>query len=147
MAECWNNMGCIYEIEKSYSKALECHKNALSIRDKYQIDLGSSYNNIGNIYLWLEQYDNALENYTYSFEIKSKSLSIQDPSLAKTLRNIGLVYEHDGNFEEAFKFYKKAAFIFEQIYPSVHIYNTEIQEDIQRVSSSQKSDCLDSSFD
>jgi tetratricopeptide (TPR) repeat protein len=142
MAECLNNMGCIYEIEKFYSKALAYHQHALSIRNKFQTDSGSTYNNIGNIYFWLGEYDVALENYRYSFEIKSKSLASQDPSLATTLANIGLVYEKDKNFDEALKFYKQAAFLFEKIFSSTHIYNIEIQDDIQRISSLFKSKTL-----
>jgi tetratricopeptide (TPR) repeat protein len=133
MADCLNNMGCIYETEGSYTKSLDCHQQALSIRGQYQMDIGASYNNIGNVYLCLGQYEVALENYNYSFEMKSKSISIPNPSLATTLKNIGLVYEEDGNIEEALKCYKRAALMFEQIYPSVHIYNIEIQEDIQRI--------------
>jgi tetratricopeptide (TPR) repeat protein len=133
MADCLNNMGCIYETEGSYTKSLDCHQQALSIRGQYQMDIGASYNNIGNVYLCLGQYEVALENYNYSFEMKSKSISIPNPSLATTLKNIGLVHEEDGNIEEALKCYKRAALMFEQIYPSVHIYNIEIQEDIQRI--------------
>lgn len=135
MAECLNNMGCIYEIGEYYAKALEYHQKALSIRDKYQIDLGSSYNNIGNIYLRLGEYNSALENYNFALKTKSKSLSVGDPSLPQTLRNIALVYEQDQNFEEALQFYQRAALIFEKIYPSDDTHNIQIQEDIQRVSS------------
>ncbi|CAF3545496.1 unnamed protein product [Adineta steineri] len=139
MAECLNNMGCIYEKEEFYSLALQYHQAALSIRDKFQIDVGSTYNNIGNIYFWLGEYDVALESYLYSFEMKIKTLSLEDPSLGKTLANMGLVYEEDGNFEEALKAYKRAALIFENIFSSTRIYNIQIQEDIQRVTSLLKS--------
>ena len=135
MAECFNNIGCIYEIEKSYSQALKYHQKALSIREKFQTDIGSTYNNIGNIYLWLGENDVALANYLYSFDIKSQSLTAQDPSVATTLENIGLVYEKDRNFEEALKYYRRAACIFEKKFPSTHIYNIEIQENIQHISS------------
>lgn len=137
MAECLNNMGCIYELERYYSKALACHEQALSIRGQHQVDLGSSYNNIANIYLSLGEYETALQNYNYAFAAKSKSLSTTDPSLAITLRNIGLVYEEDGNVEEASKFYRRAALMFEQIYPATHVYNMDVQEDIRRVSSGE----------
>ena len=42
MAECLNNMGCIYETQKFYSTALDCHKKSLSIRDKQKMDMSSS---------------------------------------------------------------------------------------------------------
>ena len=146
MAECLNNMGCIYELEQSYSKALACHEQALMIRGQYQVDLGSSYNNIANIYLSLGEYDVALENYNNAFAAKSKSLSTTDPSLAITLRNIGLVYEEDGNVEEALKSYRRAALMFEQIYPATDVYNMDIQEDIRRVSTEKNFDQFDSKF-
>lgn len=134
MAECLNNMGCINELEQLYHKALIYHQQALAIRGENQVDLGSSYNNIANVYLSLGEYEVALENYNHALAAKSKSLSTLDPSLALTLRNIGLVYEADEDAEEALKFYKKAASMFEQIYPPTHVYNTDIQEDIRRVS-------------
>ncbi|CAF3095067.1 unnamed protein product [Rotaria sp. Silwood2] len=143
MAECLNNMGCIYEIEKCYSKALACHQQALSIRDKFQADLGSSYNNIGNIYLCLGEYNAAIENYDYAYKIKSKSRSSQDPSLATTLRNMALAYEEDGNFIEALKYYKKASLAFASIFSATHTYYIEIQEDIQRVSSLMESKIIE----
>ncbi|CAF1331155.1 unnamed protein product [Rotaria sp. Silwood1] len=139
MAACLNNMGCIYEIEKFYSKALACHQQALSIRDKFQTDLGSSYNNIGNIYLCLGEYNTAIENYDYAYNIKSQSHSSQDPSLATTLKNMALAYEEDGNFIEALQYYKKAALAFASIFSTTHTYYLEIQEDIQRIASLMES--------
>ena len=129
MAECLNNMGCIYEIEKYYSKALDCHQKALAIRDRYANDLGSTYNNIGNVYLSLGVYDAALENYKTSLDLKTKSLPTNHLSIAQTLRNIGLVYEQDENSADAIEYYRRA----EQIYADVRLSTSEIQDDIKRI--------------
>ncbi|UJR14718.1 hypothetical protein I4U23_001711 [Adineta vaga] len=134
MAECLNNIGCIYENEKFYSKALEFHRKELIIREKLHSCLGKTYNNIGNIYFRLGEYDVALENYTYGFALKIKTLPLDDPSLVRTLINIGLVYEYDNNIQEALKAYKRAAFLLENVDPSSDSFHVEIQEDIQRVS-------------
>lgn len=146
MAECLNNMGCIYELDRSYSQALLSHREALSIRGQYEVDIGSSYNNIGNIYLLLGEYEVALENYNYALTAKSKALPSVDSSLALTLRNIGLVYEADEDPKEASKFYKRAALIFEQIYPATHVHNTDIGEDIRRASALEHRDKAETSF-
>ncbi|CAF4279739.1 unnamed protein product, partial [Adineta steineri] len=98
-------------------------------------DLGASYNNIGNIYLRLQQYDLALENYKSSYEIKLKSLPSQRISLAATLENIALVYEQKHLYEQALSYYKKVATIFHETYSSTHNSVIQIEQDIQRVSS------------
>ncbi|CAF3222455.1 unnamed protein product [Rotaria socialis] len=139
MAECLNNMGCIYEKEQYYSKALSCHQQALSIRDKFHADIGRSYNNIGNIYFAMGEYNSAIENYNFAFQEKCNYASPQDPSLATTLRNIALVFEEDKNFLEALNYFKRAASIYENLLPSTHIDNVEVQEDIRRISSFIKS--------
>lgn len=134
IAECLNNIGCIYEREQYYAKALECHKRSLSIRDKFQVDIGSCYNNIGNIYYCLGEYNSALENYNFAFQEKIKSRSEKDLSLATTLTNMGLVFEADTNYKEALNYYKKAALVYNELYSPTHVSNIEIQENIQRVS-------------
>jgi tetratricopeptide (TPR) repeat protein len=130
MAECLNNMGCIYETQKYYSTALDSHKKSLAIRDKQQMDMSSSYNNIANIFLCLGAYESALENYMNSLEAKKKSPLTDDLSLATTLENIALVYEEDGNYQESLTYYKKAAAIFQKLYPSTHTSNIQIQKHI-----------------
>ena len=81
-------MGCTYETERIYSKALNYLQQALSIRAKFLVEISSSYNNIGDIYFRLGEYGAAIENYNYAIKIKSKCLSSQDPSLEAILRNI-----------------------------------------------------------
>ncbi|CAF5037110.1 unnamed protein product, partial [Rotaria magnacalcarata] len=79
------------------------------------------------------------ENYNFAFQEKCKYASPQDPSLATTLRNIALVFEEDNNFLEALNYFKRAAVIYENLFPSTHIDNVEVQEDIRRISSFIKS--------
>lgn len=143
MANCWNNMGCIYETGECYHKALECHTSALAIREQLNVDIGLSRNNIGNIYLCLGEYATALEHYQFSFEKKKKTLPFRHLSIGMTLANIGLVYEYDGNWKTASEYYSKAASIFRELFPTVHIYNVQIQEDLQRVLSSAKFESVD----
>ncbi|CAF1302278.1 unnamed protein product [Rotaria sordida] len=125
IADCLNNM------------ALEYHQKALSIRKKYlpkdHPDFGASYNNIGNIYLCLQEYDLALENYEYSLKIKIKSLPSYHSSLASTLENIGLVYEQKQSFKKALEYYEKAAVIFRETFSSTHSHVIEIEQTIKRI--------------
>jgi tetratricopeptide (TPR) repeat protein len=135
MAQCFNNMGCIYETKQSYHEAMDCHQQALAIRGKYQIDMGSSYNNIANIFLLGNAFDAALENYFFSLKEKTKSQSNENLSLSTTLLNIALVYELDANYQQSLKYYKQVATIFRQIYSTTHPSNIDIQQHIQRISS------------
>jgi tetratricopeptide (TPR) repeat protein len=147
MANCWNNMGCIYEIGEFYHKALECHTNALAIRERLDVDIGLSRNNIGNIYFCLGEYATALEHYQFAFEKKKKTMPFRHLSIGKTLANIGLVYEYDGNWKTASEYYSKAASIFRELFPTVHIYNVQIQEDLQRVVSTAKFESVDTNLE
>ena len=147
MANCWNNMGCIYEIEQSYSRALECHRSALAIREQLKMDIGLSQNNIGNVYLGLGEYAAALEHYQFAFGNKKKTLPFKHISIGKTLANIGLVYEFDGNWKGASEYFSKAASIFRELFPSVHIFNVQIQEDLQRVLTSFKFESIDTNLE
>ncbi|CAF1049630.1 unnamed protein product [Adineta ricciae] len=140
VAECLNNMGCIYEIDGSYSKALAFYQRELNIREKLKACLGKTYNNIGNIYFRLGEYNTALEHYTYAFSLKIKSLQINDVSLVKTMINIGLVYECDHNYQEALKAYERARFLLEAIASSELIRDLDVKDAIQRMSALLEAD-------
>ncbi len=97
--------------------------------------MGNTYNNLGNVYYYLQEYDQALNKYELSYEIFHKSLKPRHPSIARVLRNIGIAYEVKKDFKEAKKYYEKASNIREFISSSSHPDVIEIKKDIVRVSS------------
>jgi PAS domain S-box-containing protein len=62
-------------------------------------------NNIGNIYLYLNQYEKALQYYLNSVEVKKE---LNKPSdLISSYHNIALVYQQLDDFDEAKEYYNK----------------------------------------
>ena len=99
------------------------------------IDLGRLNHNIGALHWCRGHYDNAIKYYTIAFEIKSKSLSSENPSIAMTLENLGLVNEYNEDFQQALSYYEQAANIYRKTLPQSHADVIQINEARQRVSS------------
>jgi tetratricopeptide (TPR) repeat protein len=66
-----------------YEKALEIQKQSLPPNHP---DLAMSYNNVGNVYLNMDDYPKALSSYKIPLEIQKQSLPPNHPNL-QTYRN------------------------------------------------------------
>ena len=135
VGDCWNNFGCVLETEEYFGKALECHQRARTIREELNGNLGSTYNNIANVYLAIGEYAAALEHYQFALEAKKKIVSPRDETIGTTLANMALVCELTCNWTEASHFYTAAASIFAELYSPVHMYNINMRENLTRVCS------------
>jgi tetratricopeptide (TPR) repeat protein len=68
-------------------------------------------------------------------EIYKKSRPSQHPSIASTLRNIGLVYKDMKDYRQALSYFEKAAAIYRHSFASTHPDNIQIEKDIRYVAS------------
>ena len=64
------------------------------------------------------EYQEAIVFYEKSLEIKKKTLAPNDPDLAASYNNIGLVYFNMGEYPKALSSYEKALAIRQQSLPS-----------------------------
>ncbi|KZX01723.1 hypothetical protein JL49_04180 [Pseudoalteromonas luteoviolacea] len=75
-----NNLGEVYLGLKDYKKALELHKNSLSLREENNLTYHSSWShhNLGRTYLALKQYELAESHLNKAIEIREHSNAIAD---------------------------------------------------------------------
>ncbi|CAF1243979.1 unnamed protein product [Adineta steineri] len=134
---CLNNIAIAYKNEKKYHKALEYHEKALMILEKYpsihQSDIAILHNYIGIIQRHLGYFNLALEHYQYALEICKYSFSSSYIDIAKTLKNMSIVYEDKNELEQSLVCLKKAATIYQDILSPIHPDMTEIEEKIQYI--------------
>jgi signal transduction histidine kinase len=103
------NIGALYEEQKDFTKALENYSVAenigLLIHDSSII--ADCANNKGVIYeQYLKKYPEAIKEYNKALNIYSK---LQDqPHLAMTYNNLGIVYKYQGNYSKAIEYYKRS---------------------------------------
>ncbi|CAF0775832.1 unnamed protein product [Adineta steineri] len=134
---CLNNIAIAYKNEKKYHKALEYHEKALTILEKHplihQSDIAILHNYIGIIQRHLGYFNLALEHYQYALEICKYSFSSSYIDIAKTLKNMGIVYEDKNELEQSLLCLKKAATIYQDILSPIHPDMIEIEEKIQYI--------------
>jgi tetratricopeptide (TPR) repeat protein len=68
---------------------------------------------IGNLNLYLGEYDNALTFYKKAYEISKKNNDLKNS--AESLHGIGMIYQDKGDYDEALKQYQKSMEIKEKI--------------------------------
>jgi tetratricopeptide (TPR) repeat protein len=80
----------------------------------------ASYNNIGNVYDYLGDYDKALEYHNKALEIRKEVLVENHPDTAGSYNNIGDVYANLGKYDKALKYHNKALEIFKDVLGENH---------------------------
>ncbi|MBI5916924.1 MAG: tetratricopeptide repeat protein [Bacteroidetes bacterium] len=115
-----HNIGVCYQNLGKLDKALNYYYQ--SFKDKEDIadyeGMGISFNQIGNIFLLKEDYEEALTNYHQSLIIKHQLQNKR--GAAATYMQLGVTYTKIGNFEEAEHYYVEALEFFRE---SGNIYN------------------------
>jgi tetratricopeptide (TPR) repeat protein len=71
------------------------------------IDVGHSYNGIGDVYINKAEYDKALEYYNKSLAIRIDKLGKDSTSVAASYNNIAIVYKNQQKYDEALEYYNK----------------------------------------
>ena len=106
MAEAFNQLGNTYLVIKDYSRAISCYLDALDImKDNSLANMeGRVLNNIGALYLDLEDLDNAADYFLQSYE-KNKSTAQASVIL---LLNLASIYARKKAFDKADFYMAKA---------------------------------------
>jgi len=76
------------------------------------------------------------------YKISKKSLHPQHPEIAITLKNIGLVYENNGEFQQTLSYIEKAARIFRHLLPPTDSHIIKTEQNIKHISSKLTCVCL-----
>ncbi|MCW3094318.1 MAG: hypothetical protein JWP81_5387 [Ferruginibacter sp.] len=109
VARSFINTGALYEEQKDYLKALENYSLAetIGIAIKDSSVIADCANNKGVIYeQYLNKYSDAIREYTVALAIYTRRSD--QPHLAMTYNNLGIVYKYQGNYAKAIEYYKKS---------------------------------------
>ncbi len=127
-----NNIGrawiTLNELETAKKIYKEIFQSVRSIRPS-QIDssiLSRMYNNLGVIYFYEGNLDEAFTNYDMSRTISTMSASPNDINVGRALYNMGLVKEEKGFLMDAIVLYQKALKIYIQNYGQYHHHIAEV---------------------
>jgi tetratricopeptide (TPR) repeat protein len=114
MAECYNNMGGIYQNQGNISKSIEYYHKSLKLNSQLGDDFGmaNALNNIARIYTDQHDTTKALEYYRKSFE-KYKKVDYKE-GLAISYNNVGSIYYNEGDTLRALEFFNKSLKIHEE---------------------------------
>ncbi|CAF5221597.1 unnamed protein product, partial [Rotaria magnacalcarata] len=110
--EGWERMGQLMLQVGHFDQAEELYNELLKDAST-DSDIAYIYHELGRVRKGQGEYPEAVKFYEKSLEIKRKTLSEDDVSLADTYGNIGIVYKNMGEYSKALEYYEKANKIFE----------------------------------
>jgi tetratricopeptide (TPR) repeat protein len=110
----WNGLGQLDQAKKYFETLLK------SLPSDHP-DIGSVYNNIGEVYRYKDDMNLALKNYEIGYDICRKRLSPDHPHIADLLHNIGLIHQRKRNYKLALDYYQKALKIEEKNDSNDHV--------------------------
>ncbi len=105
-----NNLGLTYKSMGDYEKALEFMTQALHISElaKDSLNQAGYLNNMGNVFQKMGDYYAAVDCYSTSLKIYDQIISLQHPSRAFCLNNLGNAYGSLGQFELSLRYRNQA---------------------------------------
>ncbi len=112
-AECWHNLGTIYNFLGEHEKRLEYNQKCYELikdSDNEQQKM-RVLNNIGDTYLCLKDYDKALPYFENNYNIAEDFPKI----IALSLLNIGETYFYKKNYKKAYSYFEEAFFHYSNI--------------------------------
>jgi hypothetical protein len=104
-----NNYRNLAEFELSINyhlKAIDIFKTENS--EDFQIELATTYDNLGFTYSEMKLYDKALEYRFLSFELRKNFFQESHPLYIKSLNNIGAVYSKMNQLDKALEYHLKS---------------------------------------
>lgn len=141
---CYTNIAMIYENEENLTEAMSYYYQALALMVKHHTSVNEAsfaalYNNLGNACTGLKHYQLSLGYYNASLEIKAKTHTPIDPSIAVTYKNIGVVHGYMNNVQQSRENLEKALEIYRQLYPPNNSNVTDIEELIRNLLNTEQS--------
>ncbi|NND31919.1 MAG: tetratricopeptide repeat protein, partial [Saprospiraceae bacterium] len=103
LAAMYNNLAGAYLKANDYDKAIEYYEltKAMDLRENYTWGIFNSYHNIGNVYIWKEDFSEAQRNLEVAYEMQQKIGSVQE--LVMTAYKLGYVLAKNGRSEQGIK--------------------------------------------
>ena len=96
LAAMYNNLAGAYLNAKDYSKSIEYYEltKSMDLRDNFTWGIFNCYHNIGNVYIWKEDYQEAYQNLQIAYDMQKKIGSTQE--LIMTAYKLGYVMAKKG---------------------------------------------------
>ena len=122
VADVYNGIGRTQISVGEYDLALESMRKALDIFEgTTDSRLGDTYNNIGVVYHYKADYQQALVYYDEALKNREKVLGRMHKKVAESYGNIGLVYATLGDYQFALEHYQQGLYILEEILEPGHL--------------------------
>lgn len=117
IADCYNNIGSVLKEMESYDKAMEYHtlsrdifEGLLTKTDGNSVEvikrgLSYSYNNIGIIHWYNDNFEQAFKNYEKSLELKQALNDLN--GVAQGYNNIAILYASQDKFDKGIEYFQR----------------------------------------
>ncbi|CAF3385880.1 unnamed protein product [Rotaria socialis] len=129
-----NQFGYIRYKQGRYKDALSLYQEAMQIQEKLNdgrnLDLATTYNNMGLLYTELNDTSKALSYHEKALSIRERDCDVSLADLASTYNNIGLVYDQRNDFSAALSHYGKALPIYKKCLPVNHPWEATLYYNI-----------------
>ncbi|UJR13950.1 hypothetical protein I4U23_000953 [Adineta vaga] len=129
LGTCQHNIASIYYAERNYRDALNEVLHALHNRSKKTLEKASTHDLLGCIYLTENNMDAAEHNFSDALKIRRRCLNDGNPNhpdIGISYQNLGELCRRKSKFQDAYKYYSRAAEIFRHNYPQSHRLNKDI---------------------
>ncbi|MBK8500879.1 MAG: tetratricopeptide repeat protein [Saprospiraceae bacterium] len=96
LAATYNNLAGAYLNAREYSKSIEYYEltKSMDLKDNFTWGVFNDYHNIGNVYIWMQDYKEAYHNLQIAYDMQKKIGSIQE--LIMTAHKLGYVMAKTG---------------------------------------------------
>lgn len=117
IATIYGNIAIVYNMKGAYDEALEYNKKVLSIVDVNTdpITVALCYKSIGNIYMSMDQNENAIKYLQQSVDILVPLFGENDLGVIGTYQNMSLAYKHLRQYDKALSILQKTKDLYVQL--------------------------------
>ena len=109
-----------------YGIAEEIFSRSIALREALygveHVDTAASYNNIGEVYFYMADYEKALKYFIKAFDIRRNILVEEHRDIADSYINLGNLYGCQANYDKAFEYHFKALDICKKLLGEEHLY-------------------------
>ncbi len=136
ISDLYHNLGKCYFETGDYSKALEYYRKALDVDTEVGTKQAHTLNNIAQVYIELDYYENALK-----YLLRAKQIAEMNNNLAELhdiYKNLSVVYERMGKFKLAYLSYLKYNIYDDSIKNQLYSMKLEEEKALHKVETKQK---------